>query len=459
MTEPLHLAVVGHTNTGKTSLLRTLARDVAFGEVSPRASTTRHVEGVRLLADGTPVVELFDTPGMEDPIGLLDLLDLLAPPTLRLDGPARIERFLASPESGQHFEQEAKVLRQLLASDAALVVIDARDPVLAKYRDELAILAACGKPLLPVLNFVSDPANREEAWREALARLGLHAVIRFDTVLPEIDGERLLFEKLATLIDSHRAAMQGLIETRAREVGERRAAARQLIAELLLDVAAMRLMTDADDETALNTSITAMQHRVRQHEQACVEDLLALYRFRPGDVRTDALPFSEGRWEGDLFDAGTLRAMGVRVGKGMVAGALTGLGIDLVVGGMTMGAAALAGAVAGGLWQTVSHYGGRILGKLRGHRTLAVDDAILRLLALRQRWLLDALERRGHAAIHPIELKDPDTRRWRSGALHRTLEQARHHPEWSALNPEFQPQRARAQAIEQLADEALGQGG
>ena len=33
---PLKLAVVGHTNVGKTSLLRTLTRDVGSGEVSHR---------------------------------------------------------------------------------------------------------------------------------------------------------------------------------------------------------------------------------------------------------------------------------------------------------------------------------------------------------------------------------------------------------------------------------------
>ena len=35
----LRVAVVGHTNTGKTSLLRTLMRDVNFGEVSDRPAT------------------------------------------------------------------------------------------------------------------------------------------------------------------------------------------------------------------------------------------------------------------------------------------------------------------------------------------------------------------------------------------------------------------------------------
>lgn len=184
MTEPLKLAVVGHTNVGKTSLLRTLTRDVGFGEVSHRPSTTRHVEGARLSVDGEPLLELYDTPGLEDAIALLDYLERLERPGERLDGPARLERFLQGSEARQRFEQEAKVLRQLLASNAGLYVIDAREPVLAKYRDELEVLASCGKPLLPVLNFVASHQHREPQWREALARLGLHALVRFDSVAP-----------------------------------------------------------------------------------------------------------------------------------------------------------------------------------------------------------------------------------------------------------------------------------
>ena len=114
MTKPLKLAVVGHTNVGKTSLLRTLTRDVGFGEVSHRPSTTRHVEGARLSVDGEALLELYDTPGLEDAIALLDYLARLDRPGERLDGPARLARFLDGSEARQRFEQEAKVLRQLL---------------------------------------------------------------------------------------------------------------------------------------------------------------------------------------------------------------------------------------------------------------------------------------------------------------------------------------------------------
>ena len=150
MSDILRVAVVGHTNTGKTSLLRTLARDVGFGEVSDSAGTTRHVEGLRLMADGVAAAELFDTPGMEDAIALLEFIDELVDPGERVDGPERVARFLARDEAAGRFEQEAKVLRQMLASDAALYVVDARDPVLPKHRDELELLAACARPLLPV---------------------------------------------------------------------------------------------------------------------------------------------------------------------------------------------------------------------------------------------------------------------------------------------------------------------
>src|SRR3546814_16329496 len=88
----------------------------------------------------------------------------------------------------------------MLDGDAALYVIDARDPVLRKHRYELALWAACGRPLLPVLNFVNAPAHRADEWRDAMARLGLHAALEFDTVAPPLDGERQLYAKLAVQI-------------------------------------------------------------------------------------------------------------------------------------------------------------------------------------------------------------------------------------------------------------------
>lgn len=456
MTErPLRIAVVGHTNTGKTSLLRTLMRDADFGEVADSPSTTRHVEGAALLADGRVVVELFDTPGMEDAIALLEYIERIAPAAERLDGPARIERFLDTREARLRFEQEAKVLRQMLASDAALYVIDARDPVLGKHRDELGLLAGCARPLLPVLNFVSDPANRIPAWRAALARLGLHVVVEFDTVAPADGGERGLYEKLATLLDTGAPALTSLMREQSRQRELRGQAAWRAVAELVLDAAALRLPSPPDT-AALQEHAARLRATVRERETACVDELLALYGFRRNDLADQELPPWQARLQMDLFQPEALKDMGVQMGKGLAAGAAAGATVDLVTGGLSLGAGTVVGALVGGAWQGAEKLGRRLLGKLRGWRELTVDDAILRLLALRQRLLIRALEQRGHAAWQPVEVDTPADDDLRRAPLPAELMEARSHPEWCSLADAHEDTPRRQAVLRSLARQ-LGQ--
>lgn len=73
---------------------------------------------------------------------------------------------------------------------------------------------------------------------------------------------------------------------------------------------------------------------------------------------------------------------------------------------------------------------------------------MLRLLALRQRQLVQALEARGHAAMNSIEVTMPADTSWREGKLPQSLQKARAHPQWSALNA--QPQLSQPQRQEQV---------
>ncbi|MNI35204.1 hypothetical protein D3C73_892190 [compost metagenome] len=89
-----------------------------------------------------------------------------------------------------------------------------------------------------------------------------------------------------------------------------------------------------------------------------------------------------------------------------------------------------------------------MLGKIKGQRELTVDDNVLRLLALRQRQLLHALEARGHAAMDSIQVATPQDKGWREGKLPEALSKARAHPQWSSLNP--QPKLNQAERQEQV---------
>ena len=433
VSKPLRIAVAGHTNTGKTSLLRTLTRDARFGEVSDRPGTTRHVEAARLLVNGHVLLELFDTPGIEEPIDLLALLEQQSSVSgSREDGPQRIQRFLGSAPAAGQFEQEAKVLRQMINSDAAFYVVDTRDPVLSKHRDELEILRLCGIPLLPLLNFVADPAARESAWREALAGLGLHAMVRFDIVAPAEDGERLLYGKLSGLLDSHADILNALIDNHAQETRLRQQAAAEQVADLLLGVAACRQRVSTLDASALEAGAHTLNKEVIEREQSCVERLLSLYRFYPDDIETAALPLLNGKWQADPFDPVLLQTMGLRLGGGAAAGAAAGAGIDLIAGGLTLGAGTLMGALLGGGLQTLRHYGRDLMGRMTGQKLLRVDDTILRVLAARQCGLILALERRGHAA----QQRSPADEALRpvlvDAELPAELRLARANPQWAA---------------------------
>lgn len=448
MTKPLVLAVVGHTNVGKTSLLRTLMRDSHFGEVSHRPSTTRHVEGAELLVNSKPLLELYDTPGLEDAIGLLDYCDLLTQGS-RVDGPERVKRFLASNEAKLRFEQEAKVLRQLLQSDAGLYIIDVREPVLAKYKDELAMLIDCGKPLLPVLNFVATNQDRVEEWRQALARLGIHSLVQFDSVVPPENGERRLYESLALLLEHARSQLLELIQYHEQQAKERYQQGFNIIADLLLDTAAHSLLV-ATDEASIEQAKLTLQEQVRRREQRCIESLLTLYQFRKDDAFADELPLIDGRFDDDLFNPETIKQFSISLSKGIATGAVAGVGVDLMFAGLTLGAAALLGAISGGVWQTVSNYKNQIVGRIKGKQFLGIDDAILQILAIRQCFLLNALVRRGHAAHQAIALKVSADQLWQT--LPKPLQKARAHSEWSALVKGVKVNNAeRMEQLEKLA--------
>jgi GTPase SAR1 family protein len=476
---PLRMAVVGHTNTGKTSLLRTLTRNRSFGEVADRPGVTRDIHGTTLLVGGEPVVELFDTPGLEDSIGLLDTLHALRTHE-REDGPEWIHRFLQSPAAIHPYSQEAKAIRQILESDVALYVVDVRDAVLPKHRDELLILTQCARPILPVLNFTARPDARVPVWRQHLSRAGLHAVAEFDSVVVTEEGEEHLFEKLRSLLDAHRHRFDALIADRKRLRRQLMDTSCRLIASLLVDVAALQWhvqerqpwwsRSDHPMEVGprLRAAVNRMREEIRARESVCVEQLLQAHRFHPDDCEDRNLPVIDGRWGFDLFQPELLQQFGRTTSSSAAAGALAGLAVDAAVGGISLGAAAATGAAIGAVVGMGRSQGRRLLHYLQGRTELRCDDAALQLLAARQYFLLEALLRRGHASQQPVRFAvstasdTPSMALFRKG-LPQPLRQARIHPEWAWASDipgagRHAYQADKEAAVEELARLLLQQG-
>ena len=402
--EALKLAVVGHTNTGKTSILRTLLRDVYFGEVKNEAATTRHVEQASLTDSqtGEVLVALYDTPGLEDASGLMDWLEDNT--ASRRDGIERLQQFLASDiaqgaDSGvldsYDYSQEAKVIRQLLASDMAIYVVDAREPVLGKYKDELAILSWAAIPVMPVFNFTDSQNANIDDWQTMLARRNLHISTRFDSVAFEFEDEMHLWQNLATML-THSEMLEQLMQRRTEDWAQLYDEANIIIADFLLNVASfVREINEDDDPMPV---LEQMQEAVRQSERAMQHNLLNLYKFYDNAVA--ATPLELQAYQQDPFDPELLKSYGIRTTSGAAAGALLGLGIDAAALGTTLGLGAAIGGIAGGLLSNTSSIADRITGVKR----LYIDPATLTLLATRAIDLLTALRHRGHAATDATQL-------------------------------------------------------
>ncbi|WP_088278631.1 GTPase/DUF3482 domain-containing protein [Ideonella sp. A 288] len=397
---PIELAVVGHTNAGKTSLLRTLTRRSDFGEVSDQPGTTRHVETVPLVIDGAPAVRFADTPGLEDPVALLELVQAIPQ---GLTPTYRVRAFLRRPEATGAFEQEAKVLRALLEADAALYVIDCREAVLPKYHCEIELLGACATPLLPVLNHLRAADSREADWRRALAEHGLHAQAGFDAVAPFVGAEVQLYRDLATLLGARRARLDRVADHLARQQAERRTAGLRTIADHLVGLAALRHTLErdeAEDAARRAAAVAAFRRSVAAEARRAADTLLAVHGFRPDEAELAELPGLAGRWEDDLFNPQVLQTAARQLGTGAVVGAAIGLGLDVALAGLSLGAATTLGATIGGLASQGFGVVGRTLAnKVSGRQDLTLDDAVLLVLADRLLTLQAALERRGHATL------------------------------------------------------------
>lgn len=449
----LRIAVVGHTNTGKTSLLRTLLRERRFGEVSAHPGETRDVERATVSFEGATLT-LYDTPGLENSIELMEHLEAIAADR-RVGGAERIERFLEGEAAHTTFAQEAKVLRQLLQSDMALYVVDAREPMLAKHRDELTALSWCARPIMPVLNFVRREDADAGAWREGLRRAGLHTIVEFDAFVRDLASERQLLRKAAAVLDEHAATIETVIGARQREQDTLVNGAGRLIAELLVDAVAYCILVRADERAAQGDESEAtarLRDEIRRREQRCVDRLFDQFGLDPAAYESETLSLKQGQWGVDLFSPEAARRFGAWTGGATATGAAVGLAIDASTGGLSLGAGTAVGAATGAVVGAGKAHGRRLVGWWRGYTELRCDDQTIRLLAARQIALARELLQRGHGALGPVKVTAGELAEFKP--LPQPLRTARAHPAWSTLHRDDQrlpDDPHRADVVKQIA--------
>ena len=454
----LSVAVVGHTNTGKTSLIRTMLRSTGFGIVEDAAGTTRHVEQATISTDNESILNLYDTPGLEDSRSLFVHLKRLHLELKSLSPVQVLEYFITHVAVDDPLEQEAKVIRQVLRSDILLYIVDVREPFLEKYRLELDILTHSERPIIPVFNFTAAHQHELTQWRQHLATYRMHATLEFDTVAFTFEAEKRLYQKIQILVESHYAPLQRLIDYRARLWNQLCLSGAKRVVELIVSVACYRESKAPKNYLISDSLIENRLHDfVRKAEQGCLHDLLLIFNFSDKDVAMQKIPVSNGQWQLDIFAPGILKAYGLDIGSAAAKGAAAGVGLDLMVGGMSLGAASALGAIAGAGWSTFKRYGDEIKAAVSGAQWQCADETTLQILYLRQKHLLKKLMHRGHAAQDTLKVDKADSERL-PDQWDRLISALRQNPNWRepsvSRNNNLQYQEIEIELIRGLLDES-----
>lgn len=453
MAEPLRVVVAGHVNAGKTTLVRTLARQAGFGNVAVLPGTTLR-NGHALAGEGETAIDWVDTPGFEDPVALTGRFAALPQP-----GPVeRLRALLRQPEVVQGHPNEWRALSAALDADAVLLVVDSVELVLPKHRATLELLQAGGRPMLLLLNRPGHAQSQAEAWEAAAAAHGLREVVRFDAGRPAAQAMPALLRTLGAAVVARRPEAAALEPAWQAARQRRHQGSLALIAESLVALAARRETLPAavaGDPAQKEQATAAFREAVLAEAGAARQALIVLHGFE-GQDPGGGLRAVAGRWEDDLFNAEVLKDAGGKLAGGAALGAAIGLGADVALAGLSLGAGTAVGATVGGIAsQGFSAFSRKVLNRLTGQLDLSVEDGVLVALADGLLASLQALQARAHGAEGPWD--------WPAGLafdepaqadLLDALRPARGHPEWAAApvgdEPGPAPRRRSVEAVAAL---------
>jgi len=218
--DPIHFCIIGHTDHGKTSTIRTLTHDESIGIVVDGPDTTPGVVPYPVKKIGKTRYWVYDTAGFSA-FGrrMLDCEE-------EIGHRPEIHEFVDFLEgiTDEQAEEMAGSLRKVMECHVAIVVVNASESCTkADYLEEIDFLRTSGTPIIISLNFLHSSKSKPAEWRKQLIKLRVTNIINFDAHKRTMRDERNLFVSLEALLESqlHKDFIEHWIDDRERISQER----------------------------------------------------------------------------------------------------------------------------------------------------------------------------------------------------------------------------------------------
>ncbi len=363
------LAIMGHPNAGKSSVVATLTENDRI-EIDKRAGTTTRSDEYPVVIDGGTIMVFIDTPGFQNPSDILEWFQAHA------DERDLAGAFLAAYGDDPLFSHDCALLRPVAEGAGIILVVDGSKRIKEKDRTEMELLRLTGRPRMAILNNLSNVTKHMLAWQDALNK-SFNAVREFNAHRATYAERIALLSALKTIDQRWEPTLKETIRTFERDWERRIDESASTIVDLMQDALTYKvtrvvkvtdLNSDAERTAIREKLVGSFQDGLRKLEEDARQQIRSNFHHNVWDLPPGSLLSK------DLFSDEVGRALGLTTRKlamgGAAAGAATGGVIDLGVGGISLGAAALIGAAAGGMLGVL---GGAALAKIDIQRTLGVE--------------------------------------------------------------------------------------
>jgi GTPase Era involved in 16S rRNA processing len=408
-------AVVGHPNKGKSSIVSALALDDSV-QIGDTPGTTQVKRGFPLKVDGKIIYELFDTPGFQRARRVLSWLNQQESVSADKKGDV-VRAFIEAHRSDERFRDEIELLEPIMNGAGIIYVVDASKPYGPEYEVEMEILRWCGQPSMAILNLIGKEDYREQ-WKSALGHY-FRMVRTFNPVKATFRDHIELLDSMSQLKEEWtkpiKVAIKVLEDLQEQKIEQTVDSITSNMVKTLSYVHSIEI----GDERVTNTEEENLKLTYRENiikfEKDQEQNIEKIWNHRSVEKIENMLVLDSV----GLFSKESASIFGLSqqqlVITGASAGAMGGLGIDLLLGGGSLFLGSIIGGAVGGVGAMVGFdnlYKVEVLGQNIGKRELSVGPMqnlnFPYILLGRALYHASVIAKRSHAMRGNVNLEDEE---------------------------------------------------
>ena len=340
------IAILGHPNEGKSSVLSTLAEDDSV-RVSPTPGETTECRTFPVKIDGREVLRFTDTPGFQNPSRVLAEMRMLA-----AEGSEPVRRFREKFSHIPELADDVELLAPIERGAGIIYVVDGSRPLRNVDKAEMEILRLTGRPRMAIINCKEEEQEQIERWKSEF-RKNFNANRVFNAHRATYAERILLLEALKSIDQDWQPTLEAVVRAFKADWQARTEATVDILLDMLDDCLGYSEscdLTDGDDPAKIELDLTRKyQEKLEKKEREAHRRIRALYKH---NIFSYELPPQSILAE-QLFAERTWSLLGLSRNQvavaGAVGGAVVGAKLDLLTAGLSFGLFTGLGTAAGAL--------------------------------------------------------------------------------------------------------------